>query len=175
MSIATAINPYITYIKIGALALLAAVLFGAGFYFGGLKGGEQAAVAKTAQEGQSEAIAQADVIALEGQAAHAAAQQVNDNKAEAVHAKDDHTIDTTPPSSEPLLVQSSPAAKGVCVAAVPAGAAAAGAVRAGTPTGGSVQSAGDGIDRRAEIEALKKRLERIAADERLLVAEWQKP
>lgn len=160
------------YVKMGGIALLAAILFGSGFYFGGLNGTVKAATAKAAQEGQSEAIAQADVTALEGQAAHAAAQQVNDNKAEAAHAQDDHKIDTTPPSSEPLFVQSGPAAKGVCVAAVPAGAAAAGAVRAGTPTGGPQPKGGDGVDRRPEIEALKKELERIAADERLLVAKW---
>jgi hypothetical protein len=144
------------------------------FYLGGLKGTAKADTAITAQEAQGEAIAQAGVTALEGQAAHAAAEQVNDNKAEATHAQDDHKIDTATPSSEPLFVQSRAAAKGVCIAAVPGAKAAAGAVGTDPSAGGSVASGGDGSDRRPEIEALKQQLERIAADERLLIAEWPK-
>jgi hypothetical protein len=148
--------------------------FGGGFYLGGLKGTAKADTAKTAQEAQGEAIAQTDVTALEGQAAHAAAQQINDSKAETAHAQDDHTIDTTAPDRDPLFVQSGPAAKGVCVPAVPGAKAQASALGAGTAAGGLKQSGGDGVDRRPEIEALKAKLERIAADERLLIAEWPK-
>lgn len=156
-------------------AIVALIIGGAGgFYLGGLKGTAKADTAKTAQEGQSEAIAQTDVTALEGQASHAAAQQINDNKAETAHANDDHKIDAAAPDRDPLFVQSGAPAKSVCVAAVPGAKAAAGPVGAGAATGGSQSSSGDSVDRRPEIEALKKQLERIAADERLLIAEWPK-
>jgi hypothetical protein len=161
------------YAKIGGIALLAAVLFGAGFHFGGLKGSEQAAVAKSAQEGQGEAIAQAVTTGLEKQIEKSDAQQINDNAAEAAHGKDVHEIDTSTPRADPVIVYRDRPGK-VCVAAVPGAKAAASTVGASPGTGGSVASGGDGVDRRPEIEALKKKLERIAADERLLIAKWPK-
>jgi hypothetical protein len=154
-------------------ALAALIIgFGGGFYFGGLKGTAKADTAKTAQEAQGEAIAQTDVMALRSQAAHEATQQINDNVAETNHAKSIETIDTAAARSDPLFVQSGAAAKGVCSPAVSGASASTGALGAGSAAGGSVPSSGDGVDRRPEIEALKKKLERIAADERLLIAEW---
>lgn len=158
------------YAALGALILG----FGGGFYFGGLKGTAKADTAITAQEGQGEAIAQTDVKALQTQAAHEATQQINDNTAENAHAKSIETIDTGAARTDPLFVQNGPAANSVCRPAVPGAKTAASPVGAGAAAGGSQPSGGDGVDRRPEIEALKKKLERIAADERLLIAEWPK-
>jgi hypothetical protein len=157
-------------------AALAALIigFGGGFYLGGLKGTAKADTAKTAQEAQGEAIAQTNVKALQTQAAHEAAEQINDNTAEIAHAKSIETIDTGAARTDPLFVQSGAAAKGVCRPAVPSTKTTASSLGAGAAAGGSGPSVGDGVDRRPEIEALKKKLERIAADERLLIAEWPK-
>jgi hypothetical protein len=161
-----------SYLYATLIALI--VGFGGGFYFGNLRGAEKAAIAKTAQEVQGEAIAQADVKALQTQAAHEAAQQINDNTAETAHAKDITQIDTSVSRTDPLILQSGGAGKSVCVAAVPSTETAAGALGASAATGGPIASGGEGSDRRPEIEELKKRLERIAADERLLLAKWPK-
>jgi hypothetical protein len=67
----------IAYLKLGAIALLAAVLFGGGFYFGGLR-------SKTALEADHAAMAKAATDALLTQAAQAAAD----------HDKQQKVIDT---------------------------------------------------------------------------------
>lgn len=167
MSIVTVFAPYLNYLK---LALLAAV-FGAGVYVGSLRGDVKAEKAKTAQEGQGEAIAQADVTALEGQAAHTAAQQINDNHAEAAHGQDNHKIDATPDRADPVIVYRDRPSK-VCVAAMPGAEAQARPDGTDPAAGGSQPSDRDGDNRRPEIEALKKQIERVMADYRRLDAEW---
>lgn len=162
----------ITYVKIGGVALAVALIFCSGLYVGNLRGDVKTDTCKTAAAVDTAAQDTTITTGLEKQIAHSQAEQINDNAAEATHAKDVQKIDTVKPRTDPVIVRRGPAQ--VCVAAVSGAKATAGPVGAGAAAGGSSPSGGDGDNRRPEIEELKQRLERIAADERLLIAKWQK-
>jgi hypothetical protein len=163
----------ITYVKMGGIALAIALIFCSGLYVGNLRGDVKTDTCKAAAAVDTAAQDTTITTGLEKQIAHSQAEQINDNAAEAIHAKDIQKIDTTPAvRTDPVIVRRGPAQ--VCVAAMPGAKAPTGPVGTGAAAGGSSPSGGDGDNRRPEIEELKQRLERIAADERLLIAKWQK-
>ena len=76
-------TPYLTYIKLGAAALLLAIAAGAGFHFGSLSADDKLNAYKTAVEGQHAAQLQAVVNAM----------TEHDQQAAAQHAADQRVID----------------------------------------------------------------------------------
>ncbi len=154
----------LTYLKIAAAVALAALLFGGGWYCGGLK-------PTAALQADHAAMAQATTQALLAQRAQLTARTVTDHTAETTHAQDLAEIDALTPIATPVIVYRGTAP--VCGSAVPGAPAQASGQPAG-PAGGGSQPVGGGRDIRPDIEALKKRLERVMADYRQLDAEWPK-
>ena len=153
----------VLYAKLGGIALAIALLFGAGYHFGGM-------ASKTQLEAQDAAQSQATAKAVLAERASALAQAAQDHTAENTHAADLAKIDSTPPSIAPVLVYvSTPGA--IRTGAVPGPQTQAGGQPADTQGGGR-QPVGGGRDIRPDIEALKKRLETVMADYRQLDAEW---
>jgi hypothetical protein len=149
---------------------IALLLFGGGFYLGGLRGDVKAAAAQTALEADHAAMAQGVTTVLLAQRSQAAAQAAADNQADNTYAKDLTKIDTTAPGTAPLIVyRERPAA--LCRPAVPS-AASETTARPADPAGGGGESVDRGRDIRPALEELKKRLELVMADYRRLEAEW---
>ena len=152
-------------VTVKAIAILVAVLlvFGGGYYFGGL--GPKTALADfESKEAQNTAAA---VLAERASAQH---QATIDFNAETQHAKDLQDLAALTPVATPLLVfRAAPAASG----AVPSAQTAAGGVAA-NPQGGGGEPVGRAVNIRPDVEALKKRLEEVMADYRELAAEWPK-
>lgn len=164
------LNPYLTYIKIGAAVVLATVLTGTGYHFGTLSGDEKADAAKATMETDHANMADAATKALISQRAQVIAEAAADHKTEQTHANELAAIDNTPPRSDPVRVYvKTPGA--VCIPAVPGAEGQAHSVAADPAKGGS-QPVDRGRDIRPAIEALKKRLEKIMADYRQEDSEW---
>jgi hypothetical protein len=169
----------LTSLKMGGIAALAALLFAGGFYFGSLRGDEKGDADKTAQEASQEAQSAAVAKAVLTERAAARAQAAIDHATETTHAQALETIDDLPPIATPLIVyRNAPKVRG---GAVPSPQAEARSVAAGA-VGGADQPVDRGcdigpidaqpVDIRPAVEALKKKLEKIAADYRQLDTEW---
>lgn len=149
------------YLKLAGAAAVCALFF----WLGGL-------APKTALEAARAAQAQTLATALLKQRSQDAAQAAADNKADATHDQDIAKIDSTPARVDPLIVYRA-ASPGSC-RPVPGAAAQAGPGGTDPAGRGSEPADRDGVDRRAEVEALKAHLERVMADYRRLDAEWPK-
>jgi hypothetical protein len=154
------------------IAAIATAVFGAGFYVGNLRGDVKTDTCKTAAAVSTAAQATTVTQGLITDRSQEAAQAASDHKADETHAQDNRQIDSAPPRTDPVFVQSGPARSAVCPSAVPGHPGTAGPNGANPADGGSGASGGDSDNRRPEIEALKKRLERISADYRDLRAHW---
>lgn len=150
-------------LKVIAALVLALVLFGGGFYFGGLKPKTDLADFQ-AKEAENTATA---VLAERVSAQH---QATVDSNAEMQHAKDLEDLAALTPVSTPLLVFRAAPAPGCAVQ----GAASAAGTVAANPTSGGSERVGGTVNIRPDVEALKKRLEAVMADYRELAAEWPK-
>jgi hypothetical protein len=162
------LNPYLTYIEMGAAAALLAVSAGAGYHFGALSGEAKAADARTALEADRADQSQAIATAVLAERASAAATAAADHATETQHAKTIIRIDSAPPIRTPLLVYGPGA---LCAGSLPGAETETGGVPAGTD-GGRSQPVDRGRDIRPAIEAVKKRIERVMADYRQQDAEW---
>lgn len=157
-------EPYLTYAKIGAAALVITVVAAASYHFGGM--GPKVELAKFQAEQ-----AQNTATAVLAERAADAATRATDHVTETQHANTIFHIDSTPAISTPVLVFDRSPSAPVC--SMPGTEGEAGGVAA-DPAGGGREPMDGGRDIRPEIEALKKRLEKIMADYRQLDAEWQK-
>jgi|SRR5579859_4499277 len=157
------LNPYSVYIKIGAAAVVAALLVGGGYHFGGLAN-------KVKLEEVLAAQAQTTANAVLAERASADAQRERDHNTELTHAKQIIHIDSAPDITTPIMLCGSDEVR---VGALPSAEGKADSVGADTEGGRSVEM-DRGRARRAHIEEVKKRLERIMADYRQEDSEWDK-
>jgi hypothetical protein len=165
---AAAVNPYLIYVKLGAAALVLAIVASAGYHFGGLSGDVKAANAKTALEADRAEQSELTAKAVLAERASAAAAAVQDHATEAIHAKVIVSIDSATPLRTPVFVCSPGPLR---VGTVPSAEAEAGGVPA-DPAAGRGQPVDRGRDIRGAIEEVKKRLEKVMADYRQQDAEW---
>lgn len=157
-----ALQPYLIYIKLGAAALLLGAVAATSYHFGGM-------ASKTKLEGFQAEQAKNTAKAVLAERAAAVATAAADHATEMQHAKELRDIDSLAPIATPLLVyRTAPAA--VCT--VPGAEGKAGGLAA-DPAGRGGEPVGGGRDIRPDIEALKKRLEKVMADYRQLDHEWQ--
>lgn len=156
----------IAYAKLGGLLALVLALFGAGFYFGSLRGNEKADAARTAQEASESAQSAAVAKAVLAERASAQAQAITDRAAETQH---DKTIESLPAR----VVRTPVFLRGpgeICSDPAPGGEAKA----SSDDPGGRRIEQGSGGDIRPAIEAFKLKYETALADCRRLDAEWPK-
>ncbi|SRR6266404_7447694 len=158
-------EPYALYVKLAGGVVLLAVATAVSWHLGGL--GPKAQLAQF-QAKQAEFTANAVLT----ERAAAQAQADHDHNTELMHAKTIIQIGAAPVISTPLFL-CGPADQ-IHSGAVPGTAGQADSGSAGTTTGGSEPVDRGGGDRRAAVEALKKRLEIVMADYRQLDSEWQK-
>ncbi len=151
------------YAKIGAAALIIAVLFGSGYHLGGM-------ASRTALEADHAAMAKATTDALLAQRAAQEAQAINDHATEMNYAHTIVKIDAAPAIRTPILVcDPSPVRAGT----LPGAEAQTGGSPA-DPAGGRGEPVDRTRDIRPGVESLKRQLEKIMAGYRQLDAEWAK-
>lgn len=158
------VEPYLTYAKLGLAAAVLAVVAGASYHFGGM-------ASKTELAGFRAEQAENTATAVLAERASAAASRAADHVTETEHANTIFHIDSTPALSTPVFVFDKSPSAPVCP--LPGAEGEAGSLAA-DPAGGRSQPVDRGRDIRPDVEALKRRLEKVMADYRQLDAEWQK-
>jgi hypothetical protein len=158
----------ILYAKIAGIGVIAALLLGIGWHFGGLSGKLEASNAKTALASFQEAQAANTAKAVLAERASAAAAAITDNNAENAH---DKTIESLPARivHDPVFLRE-PGDICPAVSTVPD---SKGQTASDDSAGRSTEQR-SGIDLRPAIEAFKIKYETVLADCRRLDSEWPK-
>lgn len=158
------VEPYLMYAKLGLAAVLLSAVAGVSFHFGGMASRTELAGFRAEQ-------AENTATAVLAERASATAARAADHVTETEHANTIFHIDGTPALSTPVFVFDKSPSAPVCP--LPGAEGEAGGV-ATDPAGGRGQPVDRGRDIRPDVEALKKRLEKVMADYRQLDKEWQK-